>query len=220
MLLLQIAQSIVIVLIVFGVLVLFGFIAMIFRWYKKVPQGKAIIATGFRNTRVAFENGLFVIPVLEMYEEMDLSIKTIEIVRMKQDGLICKDNIRADIKVVFFVRINKDIGDIKNVAQAIGCARASDPITLRELFEAKFSEAIKTVGKRFDFVELYDNRVSFKNEIQHVIGEDLNGYKLDDCSIDYLEQTDLTYLKEDNILDAEGIKKITELTAQQKVKAN
>jgi uncharacterized membrane protein YqiK len=202
------------------VIIFFGMLLMLARWYKKVPQGKAIIATGLRGTRVAFENGLLVVPVIEIFEKMDLSVKTIEIVRMKEDGLICKDNIRADIKIVFFVRINKDANDIKKVAQAIGCARASDPDTLRELFEAKFSEAIKTVGKRFDFVELYDNREKFNQEIQNTIGEYLNGYKLDDCSIDYLEQTDINYLKESNILDAEGIKKITDLTAQQKVKAN
>jgi uncharacterized membrane protein YqiK len=205
---------------IFLVVILFGMLLMLARWYKKVPQGKAMIATGLRGTRVAFENGLLVVPVIEIYETMDLSVKTIEIVRMKEEGLICKDNIRADIKVVFFVRINKDVNDIKKVAQAIGCERASDPQILRELFEAKFSEAIKTVGKRFDFVELYDNREKFNQEIQNTIGEYLNGYKLDDCSIDYLEQTDLAYLKEDNILDAEGIKKITDLTAQQKVKAN
>ncbi|MEO0338260.1 MAG: flotillin family protein, partial [Bacteroidota bacterium] len=170
---------------------------------------------------VGVDKGLFVIPVFEMYEIMDLSVKTVEIARMKEDGLICKDNIRADIKVVFFVRINnQNIEDIRNVASTIGTARASDPQTLRELFEAKFSEAIKTVGKRFDFIELYDNRDSFKQEIQSTIGKDLNGYILDDCSIDYLEQTDISYLKEMNILDAEGIKKITQLTAEQKVRAN
>lgn len=203
-----------------GILIIFGLMIMFVTWYRKVPQGKAIIATGLRGTRVAFENGLMVVPGIEMYEEMDLSVKTIEISRMNQDGLICKDNIRADIKVVFFVRINKDSKDIQNVAQNIGCQRASDLNTLRELFEAKFSEAIKTVGKRFDFVELYDNREKFNLEIQNTIGEYLNGYKLDDVSIDYLEQTDIEFLKENNILDAEGIKKITELTAHQRVKAN
>lgn len=201
------------------ILVLFGLLIMFVSWYRKIPQGKAIVATGVGGTRVAFERGLIVVPGLQMYEEMDLSVKTIEIVRMKEDGLICKDNIRADIKVVFFVRINKDPKDIKEVAQTIGCQRASDLNTLRELFEAKFSEAIKTVGKRFNFVELYDSREKFNSEIQNSI-EGLNGYVLEDASIDYLEQTDVEYLKENNILDAEGIKKIAELTAQQKVKAN
>lgn len=209
----------IVILIVIGVVV-FGIIAFFVSFYKKVPQGFAMVRTGQGGTAVQFDKGMFVIPVLHMLELMDLSVKTIEISRMQKDGLICKDNIRADIKVVFFIRVIKNEAQIKNVAQSIGCKRASDYKTLRELFEAKFSEALKTVGKRFDFVELYDNRDNFKQAILATIGSDLNGYILDDCAIDFLEQTPIEYLQINNILDAEGIKKITELTATQKVKAN
>lgn len=202
------------------VIVSFGIIIMIARWYKKVPQGQALVRTGGSTPKVVFKSGMFVIPIIHMVEKMDLSVKTVEIARLKEDGLICKDNMRADIKVVFFVRVNSDTDAILKVAQTIGAARASDPSTLKQLFEAKFSEALKTVGKRFDFVELYDNREKFKKEIIAIIGSDLNGYVLDDCAIDYLEQTPIEFLKADNILDSEGIKKITELTAAQKVKAN
>ena len=195
-------------------------IAIFVSFFKKVPQGMAMVRTGKGGTAVEYDKGMWVVPVLHMMELMDLSIKTVEISRMKEEGLICKDNIRADIKVVFFVRVSKSAEDIRKVAQSIGTKRASDPKTLRELFEAKFSEALKTVGKRFDFVDLYDNRDDFKREIISTIGADLNGYALDECAIDFLEQTPIEYLKINNILDAEGIKKITELTAEQKMKAN
>ncbi len=201
-------------------LIIVGIVAAIVSFYKKIPQGQAIIRTGIGGTQVAFEKGIYVVPVAHLMEQMDISVKTIEISRMQQDGLICKDNMRADIKVVFFVRVNKEAKDILVVAQTIGCDRASDPKTLNTLFEAKFSEALKTVGKRFDFVDLYDSRENFKREILDIIGTDLNGYVLDDCAIDYLEQTPLEFLSENNILDVEGIKKITELTAVHKVKAN
>lgn len=198
-----------------------GILVMIAKFYKKVPQGQAIVKTGWsKEPKVAFKDGIWVIPVINLMERMDLSVKTIEVNRMKEDGLICKDNMRADIKVVFFVRVNSDTKSILKVAQTIGCARASDPETLRQLFEAKFSEALKTVGKRFEFIELYDNREKFRKEIIDIIGDDLNGYSVEDCAIDYLEQTPIEFLKADNILDSEGIKKITELTAAQKVKAN
>jgi uncharacterized membrane protein YqiK len=49
---------------------------------------------------------------------MDISLKTIEIDRRGQEGLICKDNIWADIKVAFFVRVNKSPEDVIRVAQA------------------------------------------------------------------------------------------------------
>ncbi|MFK7936843.1 MAG: flotillin family protein [Saprospiraceae bacterium] len=192
----------------------------IMSWYRKVPQGSALVRTGGKGAEVAFDKGMFVIPILHMAETMDLSVKTIEIARLKNEGLICKDNLRADIKVVFFVRVNQEKKDVVKVAQTIGTQRASDPDTLRTLFEAKFSEALKTAGKQFNFIELYDNREEFKQAILRVIGLDLNGYALDDAAIDYLEQTPMEYLRADNILDSEGIKKITELTATQKIKAN
>jgi len=200
-------------------LLIFLFI-IIALFYKKIPQGEALIKTGFGGTAVAFDKGMYVIPVLHKLEIMDISVKKIEIGRLGVDGLICKDNMRADIKVAFFVRVNKSKDAIIEVAQTIGCERASFIETLNELFEAKFSEALKTVGKQFQFIELYESRSEFRDKIIAEIGRDLNGYTLEDCAIDYLEQTPVEFLKPDNILDAEGIKKITELTAAQNMKAN
>lgn len=202
------------------VFIIFSFFVVLSMFYKKIPQGKSIVRTGVGGSKVAFNKGMYVVPVFHQMEIMDISVKKIDIARMEHDGLICKDNIRADIKVAFFVRVNKSVEDVINVAQNLGCDRASDPDTLKSIFEAKFSEALKTVGKKFDFIELYEARREFRDEILNIIGTDLNGYILDDCAIDYLEQTDLKFLSPDNILDSEGIKKITELTAQQNINAN
>ncbi|MDY3319732.1 SPFH domain-containing protein [Riemerella anatipestifer] len=196
-----------------------GLIFWILSMYKKTVQGVVLLRTGYGGAKVFFNAGV-VIPIIHRLEQMDISVKKLEISREGKDGLICKDNMRADIQVAFFVRVNKSVDDIINVGQTIGCQRASDISTLRELFEAKFSEALKTVGKKFDFIELYEARSEFRQEILNIIGTDLNGYVLDDCAIDYLEQTKLEYLNKDNILDSEGIKKITELTASQNIKAN
>ncbi|WP_144282535.1 flotillin family protein [Chryseobacterium echinoideorum] len=196
-----------------------GLIFWILSMYKKTVQGIVILRTGYGGTKVFFNAGI-VIPVIHRMESMDISVKKLEIAREGKAGLICKDNMRADIQVAFFIRVNKSVDDIVNVGQTIGCQRASDINTLRELFEAKFSEALKTVGKKFEFIELYEARSEFRQEILDIIGTDLNGYVLDDCAIDYLEQTSIESLDKDNILDSEGIKKITELTATQNIKAN
>ena len=196
-----------------------GLFFWVLTMYKKTVQGVVMLRTGYGGAKVYFNAGI-VFPIVHRLEYMDISVKKLEVSREGKDGLICKDNMRADIQVAFFVRVNKSVEDIINVGQTIGCQRASDIMTLRELFEAKFSEALKTVGKKFDFIELYEARSEFRQEILNVIGTDLNGYALDDCAIDYLEQTKIEFLNKDNILDAEGIKKITELTANQNIKAN
>jgi uncharacterized membrane protein YqiK len=109
---------------------------------------------------------------------------------------------------------------VLKVAKAIGVDRASDRAAVNELFNAKFSEALKTVGKQFDFVQLFENRQEFRDRIVETIGNDLNGYVLEDVAIDYLEQTAKASLDPSNILDAAGIRKITELTAAQNVVTN
>jgi len=212
-------KELAVVAVVIAIIVGIGIVIMLARCYRKVPQGMALVRNGLGGCKVSF-SGIVVFPIIHRVELMDISVKRIEIDRTGMEGLICQDNMRADIKVAFFVRVNKENEDVLKVAQSLGCARASDQRALIELFDAKFSEALKTVGKQFDFVDLYNGRDRFKKDILQVIGTDLNGYVLDDAAIDFLEQTPVERLNPDNILDAEGIKKITDLTAIQAVLSN
>ncbi|HTJ42284.1 MAG TPA: hypothetical protein VL463_09340 [Kofleriaceae bacterium] len=213
-------QQLAIILIASGAVLVFGILGLVARTWRQVHQGQAMIVNKMgRDPKVTF-TGAIVLPIVNKAEIMDMSIKTIEVARHGKEGLICADNIRADIKVTFFVSINQTVDDVLRVAQTIGCARASQQGTLEELFAAKFSEALKTVGKVMEFENLYTHRQDFKNNIKKVIGEDLNGYVLDDCAIDYLEQTPIEMLDPNNVLDALGIRKITDITSAAAIDTN
>ena len=202
-----------------GVLVL-GVLVLIARTWRQVDQGRAMIVNKMGSEPKVTFTGAIVLPIVNKAEVMDLSVKTIDVSRRGKEGLICADNIRADIKVTFFVRVNKTVDDVLRVAQSIGCIRASQQTTLEELFAAKFSEALKTVGKKMEFEQLYTQRDIFKDQIIQVIGKDLNGYVLDDAAIDYLEQTPVEVLDPSNVLDALGIRKITEITTGANIDTN
>ena len=194
-----------------------GAVALYSKFYKKVAQGQAlIISTLSEEPTVTFTGG-FVWPIIHKAEFIDLSVKRIDIDRRQKNGLICKDFLRADINVNFFVKINNTRENILEVAQTVGCERASDVNALDELFSAKFSEALKTAGKRFEFQELFDNRDGFRDQVKEVIGRDLNGFVLEDVAIDYLEQTDREFMNENDTNDAKGIEKIVSITAEKKV---
>lgn len=203
-----------------GVLIVFVLLMMFKAFYIKVPQGTALIVNDMSSTPKVHFTGALVYPVIYKKEFMKISLITLEVDRRAKDGLICKDNMRADITVAFYLRVNETQQDVLKVAKAIGVDRASDRTAVNELFNAKFSEALKTVGKQIDFVKLFENRQEFRDRIIEVIGNDLNGYILEDVAIDYLEQTPKSSLDPTNILDAEGIRKITELTAAQNVITN
>lgn len=213
-------QQLAITLVAVGGLLLLGILILIARTWRQVDQGRAMIVNKMGNEPKVTFTGAIVLPIINKAEVMDLSVKTIEISRRGKEGLICNDNIRADIKVTFFVRVNKTVDDVLRVAQSIGCARASQQQTLEELFSAKFSEALKTVGKKMEFEQLYTHRDVFKDQIIQVIGKDLNGYVLDDAAIDFLEQTPVEVLDPQNVLDSLGIKKITAITTAANIETN
>ncbi|PCJ39310.1 MAG: hypothetical protein COA99_10475 [Moraxellaceae bacterium] len=208
--------------IVIGVvfLLVMGFAAIVKAFYYKVEQGTALIVNDTSTTPKVYFTGALVYPIIHKKELMKVSLITLEVDRRGKDGLICLDNMRADITVAFYLRVNETAEDVLKVAKSIGASRASDREAVYDLFAAKFSEALKTVGKQIEFVKLFEDRQDFREKIIEVIGDDLNGYILEDVAIDYLEQTPKMSLDPSNILDAEGIKKITELTARQNVRTN
>jgi uncharacterized membrane protein YqiK len=198
------------------ILLVLGVVALTIR---KIPPGKAGIIVGLGGMRVSFD-WMIRVPVLQTLELVDISVKKLEIHRKGKDGLVCKDNIRADISVAFYIRVEATGESVRKVSQMLGTERVSDMTQLRELFEAKFSEALKTAGKQMEFHELFTERIKFREQIQGTIGKDLDGFFLQDVAIDYLEQTPLDQHDPSNVLDSEGIRKITEITQRERVSAN
>src|SRR5688572_12939960 len=186
---------------------------------RKIQPGRAGIKTGWGGVKVAFD-WMVRVPLVQAYHIVDISVKKLEIHRKGKDGLVCKDNIRADIIVAFYIRVDATEESVRKVAQMLTPERVSDILQLRELFEAKFSEALKTAGKQMEFHELFTERIKFRDQIQATIGKDLDGFLLQDVAIDFLEQTPLDQHDPNNILDSEGIKKITEITQRERVLAN
>ena len=172
-----------------------GMVIIIAKFYRKVDQGKALIVHTTKNEPMVTFTGAVVYPVIHHAEVMDISMKTITIHRHGKDALLCADDVRADIKVVFFVRVNKTQEAILEVAQSIGCARASDPRTLEELFSAKFSEAIYTVAGQLDFKTLYTDRARYRDEVISLIGADLHGFVLDDAAVELVARTPIESLE-------------------------
>ena len=132
------------ILIIVGIVVVLIFVfvmAMLFMlksFYYKVDQGTALIINGVNDIHVRFDGG-FVWPVINKKELMRISLITLEVDRRGKEGLICADNMRADITVAFYLRVNETEEDVLKVAKSVGVDRASDKTAVNELFNAKFS---------------------------------------------------------------------------------
>ena len=215
---LGLSSGIVLLIIIMGGLGLFlAFFGMF--CLRKVKAGEAGVRTGSGGMKVT-KDYMFRIPLLHRWDIMDIQVKKLVVARKGKDGLICMDNIRADIELAFYVRVRNEDSEIIKVAEMVGCERASEIDLLKELFEAKFSDALKAAGKQMEFANLYTERTRFRDMVVAQIGDDLNGYMLEDVAIDYLEQTAREDHDPNNVLDSQGIEKIVRITSELEELAN
>jgi uncharacterized membrane protein YqiK len=217
--------------VIFPVLVVLGFFAFLLSllsaFLKKTAPGTALVKTGLGLSKAQIStSSAIVIPLIHRSETIDLTVKIVKIIRRGSDSLSCADGIRAEVEVDFYIKINSLDEDIRRVATTIGGARASNLEIIKELFEAKFADALKTAGSKLTFDQLYQNRHQFRDEILTALGHNqggdviLNGYRLDDVAIHYLEQLPLSKHDENNVLDAKGIKEIAQRTSSEAESAN
>ena len=112
---------------------IFGLIGLFKAFYRKVEQGTALIVNDMSTTPKVHFTGALIIPVLYKAEEMQISLINLEIDRRGKEGLICKDNMRADIRVNFYLRVNEKAEDVLKVAKTVGagnCAGCQTPLCI------------------------------------------------------------------------------------------
>lgn len=191
--------------------------------YKKVKNtGQAIVVNGFRNVEASI-TGLFVWPWFNSYAFMDISRRQISIKQgsnSKAEGYHCKDNIRANLKVDFYIGVNQEPQKIKEVALLLKPEDVNDIQKLEEHFSPKFSAALKAACRKTDFVDLLNNREQFKRDVIEVIKEEMDGFIIYDVVIDDIAQAALEDHDENNVLDSEGRQKISKITAERKIATN
>ncbi len=213
------------ILVVISALVILFFLTS--RYRKIRHEGEALIINQVSSTKASL-TGAFVWPVIHRFEYMDITRKKISVVRSgrkdaigdEYEGLHCMDDIRADLKVDFYIGVNHEQEDIVRVAKLFTTAGASDPEKLKEHFQPKFSEALKTAVKQFEFAELLTNRRKFRDAVVDVIGSEMDGFKIYDVVIDTVEQTAFEAHDPQNILDVEGIRKIAKITSEKNIMTN
>ncbi len=193
-----------------------GFIALC---YRRIGPHQALVVNGPKGLRVFLGGGAVVLP-LHRAEVMDLSTHALVLTLTGAQSLQCKNCLRADVRARFLLRANPTAEDVEKVARTVGAQRASSPEALRELFEAKFRESLRLVCQSFDFEDWLTHQEEVRDQVIRVIGRDLNGFVLDDLQLEELSATPLSFYDSTNILDAQGIRRIVEVTTQQQLARN
>jgi uncharacterized membrane protein YqiK len=203
-------------------LVLFTIIGFVVaRLYRKATKETAFVRTGMGGEKVIKDGGAVIISAL--HEIIFVNMKTLRLVvrRDREQALITADKLRVDVEAEFHVRVKQDADAISRAAQTLG-DKTMNPEKLREQVESKFVDALRSVAAGMEMNELHENRADFVQKVQNAINEDLdkNGLELEAVSLTALDQTDFQYFNENNAFDAEGLKKLKEITERRRKERN
>ena len=183
--------------VLFGVLLAFAVLWVLFktilRAYVKTPANRAFVRTGGFNVtgktgaippKVVMNGGAWVFRTLHEISWVDLGTMAIEIERTENNALLTIDPQYADIKAIFYIKVNPTVEGITDAARTIG-GNQVDAEAVKQLVDAKLDGALRDVAASFTLMSLHQEREKFIQEVQNRLKTDLeeNGLVLEAVSI-------------------------------------
>lgn len=191
------------------------------RLYHRTTKGVALVRTGLGGQKVSKDGGLFCFPFMHNIQLVNLGSLSLPVQRGGAEAMITKDNMRIDVKAEFYVSVSPTLEGISTAAQTLG-ARTMNAKELSALIEPKFVDALRSVAAQMELRELHEKRSDFVQKVQNVVSEDLskNGLVLESVSLTGLDQTSLEHFNQNNVFDADGIRRIAESTETRRKERN
>jgi len=165
--------------------------------------------------------GAMVLPVVHRVLDVNLQTMKLGVNPRGRNALITKDNLRADVLAQFYIKVQPDEDHILTAARSLG-ENSVNAETVEALVSEKLVSALRAIASQMDLFEIHTRRDEFAEKVKEHVRADLeeNGLLLESVTISELDQTDPGELSDNNVFDAQGKKKITEITAAAGVERN
>jgi flotillin len=196
-------------------------LSIITKMYRKASANLAFVRTGMGGAWPIMDGGALVFPVVHQVIPVSLETMRLNVERRGPHALITKDNLRVDLSAEFYIKVQAHKEDIVQAARSLG-GRNVQPDAVSDLVQEKLVSALRTVAATKELVELHSKRDEFATAVQQIVMHDLasNGLTLESVTISSLDQTDPGQLQEQNVFDAQGLRKIAEITQKARIERN
>ena len=164
------------------------FLMMVTRFYVKAPADRAFVKTGGGKPKVVVNGGSWVIPAFHEITWVDLRTMDIDIERTEASALLTIDPQYADIRAIFYIKVNPVTEGIERAARTIGGGEINND-NIKRLVESKLEGALRDVAATFSLMSLHQEREKFVERVQNLVRQDLdeNGLVLESVSITTLK---------------------------------
>jgi uncharacterized membrane protein YqiK len=206
------------ILVVVGIAILWWILSKL---YERSTTELSFVRTGFLGQKVVISGGAFVIPVLHEVTRINMNTVRVGVKHQNENALITQDRMRVNVEAEFYVRVEPTRDAVAAAAQTLG-SKTMSPEALRDLLEAKFTDALRAVAAEQSMESLHAQRHAFAKRAQELAADGLakNGLGLESVSISRLDQAGREHFNPNNAFDAAGLTKLTQEIEERRRKRN
>ncbi|MVO17067.1 flotillin family protein [Parasedimentitalea huanghaiensis] len=200
-----------------ALLSLFG-IWFLHRYFAKATLDTALVRTGFGGCRVVMDGGCLSLPFLHQIHKVSMGALTFSTSRKGNDALLTRDQMRADVEVEFELRVAPSVEGVSTAAQALGPRIARNGDAVQEVLSGALVGAIQNAAATRTLEEIHLDRAGFTNDISTAVESQAAklGLTLVSASLVSVDQSDLSQMNENNAFNAQGMRRLAELVAEQR----
>lgn len=188
------------------------------RYFAKATRDMALVRTGFGGQKVVLDGGCLALPILHQIQKVSMGAITLRIERKGAASLLTDDRLRADVDMSFEFRVAPSKTSVALAAQSLGGRISRSGADIEELLFGTVLNAIQNAAAIRQLTEIHTDRAAFTEEVSQAISEQANKFGLELISGALLstDQSDLSQLNEQNIFNAEGMRRAAQLVSDQR----
>ena len=188
------------------------------RYFAKATRDIALVRTGFGGQKVIIDGGCFALPILHQIQKVSMGAVTLRIERKGTASLLTDDRLRADVDMSFEFRVAPSKTSVALAAQSLGGRISRSGADIEDLLFGTVLNAMQNAAAIRPLIAIHTDRAAFTQEVSQAISAQANKFGLELISTALLstDQSDLSQLNEQNIFNAEGMRRAAQLVADQR----
>lgn len=165
-------------------LILFFLIIFITRSYHRVPPSEVLVVYGGRRRRLVTNGGVFVIPVIETYKKLDITIMTI---KTEKDEVYTQSGVPIRLDWVAQVQIDPEEAALQTAARAFLDKTREE---VRDIITETLSANFRAIVGQMSVEAIHRDRDDFVQKVQDLASDDVAAMGVKVISMGIEEITD------------------------------
>lgn len=166
------------------VIIVVALVAFITRYYHKVPPSKVMVVYGRKAPSLITNGGVFVVPVIETYKMLDITIMTI---KTEKDEVYTVSGVPIQLDWVAQVQIDSEEAALRTAARAFLDKSREE---VRQVIEETLSANFRAIVGQMSVEGIHRDRDSFVQKVQDLASDDVAAMGVKIISMGIEEITD------------------------------